>query len=547
VLPIDWSTLELQLGALLVILGGAIAGYRRVMPGGKNWLSVVGLWGSRISSCITGQDDRFIVVLFVFTAGVSAILIGTLIFQDFPYSGDEWSYFFQAQIFSRGHLQVDSPTPPRFFDVWAMVNDGKFYAWAPPGWPFLLMPGIILGVPWLVNPVAGALTLLIVYRLGRLVYNRVVSLLALVFMLFSPFFLLHSASYFAHPSSLLFIILFVFFYAKGIESKASRDLLLAGLCGSMSFLIRPFDQVAVFSPLGAYLLVLALRREVAVRQLVWFGMSHALGVLLMLAYNYLQTGNPLTMGYHVGYGGSLFDPYLRGRQFIPEYFLHLLVWTFPFVPMLAFIYSIYSIWPGAMQKKSLIEQRWDVLLLLIFLSNVFWYAFVPFHFWVGYGPRYYYGSFFAVALLGARGMVALIDRLSPRWTSRERRGLAAVVLGICLTLSIFWLFPMKLAEAHGYIEACRALYRTVEQAKLQNAVVFVWAVSVDYLACDLTRNTPDFQGSVLYVRDLQDLNQLLFQQYPGRRFFVYEYDEKKQPILREIVPNEVFKAGDWWP
>ena len=61
------------------------------------------------------------------------------------------------------------------------------------------------------NPVAGALTLLIVYRLGRLVYNRVVSLLALVFMLFSPFFLLHSASYFAHPSSLLFIILFVFF------------------------------------------------------------------------------------------------------------------------------------------------------------------------------------------------------------------------------------------------------------------------------------------------------------------------------------------------
>ena len=103
----------------------------------------------------------------------------------------------------------------------------------------------------------------------------------------------------------------------------------------MSFLIRPFDQVAVGSPLGAYLLVLVWRREVAVRQLVWFGMSHALGVLLMLAYNYVQTGNPLTIGYHVGYDGTLFDPYLRGRQFIPEYFLHLLVWTFPFVPLLA--------------------------------------------------------------------------------------------------------------------------------------------------------------------------------------------------------------------
>jgi hypothetical protein len=533
--------LALQLGAFLVVIGGIIAGYRRVMPGGKNWLNVVGLWGSRVSSCITGQHDWFIVVLFVCTAGVSAVLIGTLIFQNFPLTGDEWSYFLQAQIFSRGRLQVDSPTHPRFFDVWAMVNNGKFYAWAPPGWPFLLTPGMVLGVPWLVNPAAGALTLLIVYRLGQLVYNRVVSVLALVFMLFSPFFLLHSASYFAHPSSLLFITLFVFFYAKGIESQASRAFLLTGLCGSMSFLIRPFDQVAVGSPLGAYLLVLVWRREVAVRQVVWFGISHALGVLLMLAYNYVQTGNPLTIGYHVGYDGTLFDPYLGGRQFIPEYFLHLLIWTFPFVPLLVLLYSI---WPGAKQTRSLTEQRWDALLLLIFLSNVFWYAFVPFHYWVGYGPRYYYGSFFAVALLGARGMVALLGGLSPRWTSRERQGLAAVALGTCLTLSVVWLFPIKLAEAHAYIEARRALYRMVEQEKLQNAVIFIRAVSEDSLPWNLTRNTPDFQGSVLYVHDLRDLNRLLFQQYPGRRFFVCDYDEKKPPILREIVPNEAFEAGD---
>jgi hypothetical protein len=47
-----------------------------------------------------------------------------------------------------------------------MVNNGKFYAWAPPGWPLLLLPGILLGVPWLVNPVLGALTLPVVYRLG---------------------------------------------------------------------------------------------------------------------------------------------------------------------------------------------------------------------------------------------------------------------------------------------------------------------------------------------------------------------------------------------
>jgi hypothetical protein len=385
VLPIDWSTLGLQLGAFLAILACAIAGCRGVPTRRETQLSMFGRWVSRLLLPQTGRGERFVVSALVVTAGVFAMLIGEFIFQDFPYSGDEWSYFLQAEIFSRGRLQVDSPPHSKFFDVWAMVNNGKFYAWASPGWPLLLAPGILLGVPWLVNPVVGALTLLVVYRLGMLLYGRSAALLAPLFILFSPFFLLHSASYFAHPSSLLFIALFVFFYARGIERGVSRDFLLAGLCGSMSFLIRPFDQVAVFAPLGVYLLLLVLKRTVAVRQLLWFGISHMIGVLLLLAYNYLQTGNPLTLGYQLGYDGPLFDLRLLGRQFIPEYFLHLLVWTFPFIPLLALLYAI---WPGETGKRSLIEQRWDTLLSLVFLSNVLWYAFVPFHYWAGYGPRY---------------------------------------------------------------------------------------------------------------------------------------------------------------
>ena len=448
--------------------------------------------------------------------------------------------FAREEIFSRGRLQVDSPAHPRFFDVWAMVNNGKFYAWAPPGWPLLLLPGVLLGVPWLVNPVLGALTLLVVYRLGVLVYDRSTSLLALFFMLFSPFFIFHSASYLAHPSSLLFIALSVFFYARGIERHASRDFLLAGLCGSMSFLIRPFDQVAVFSPLGAYLLLLVLRREVLGRQLLWFGMGQAVGVLLTLAYNYLQTGNSLTMGYHVGYGGPLFDFRLLGRQFVAEYFFHLLAWTFPFLPLLALIYSL---WLGKTGKRSLTERRWDTLLFLVFLSNVCWYVFVPFHYWAGYGPRYYYGSFFAVALLGARGMVALISRFAPRGADAERVGFAAVALAVCLALSLCWLFPVKLVEARRRIEARLVLYEKVEQERLQNVVVFIQSVREEFAPWNLTRNTSDFRGTVLYVHDLGELNHLLIRQYPGRRFFRYEYDETKRLILREIIPDEAIEAG----
>jgi hypothetical protein len=540
VLAIDWLTLELQLAVLLMIVASALAGLWGVARQQISWLSAIGCWGNRLTSLVLRWGERFVVAGLVFACGVFAMFIGKFIFDGYPYSGDEWSYFVQAEIFGQGRLHANSPTHPRFFDVWGMVNNGKFYAWAPPGWPLLLAPGILLQVPWLVNPVIGALTLLSLYCLGRLLYNTSVALLAVFFMLFSPFFLLHSASYFAHSSSLLCITLFVFFCARGIERKATREFLWAGLCGSMSFLIRPFDQVVAFCPLGAYLLLLTLRGDVALRQLIWFGMSHSVGVLLLVGYNFLQTGHPLTMGYHVGYGQPLFDLYLPGRSFIVEYLLHLLVWAYPFLPLLGFLYSV---WLGQAWAKNPSEQRWDALFLLVVLSNVLWYAFVPFHSWAGYGPRYYYASFFALALLGARGAMALLNRLKRRWPAGEGVGLAAAALGICSALSLFWVLPVKLADAHRSIVARQALYQMIDRTQLDNAIVFIRYVSGDSQPWNLTRNPLDFQGKVLYVHDLEGLNHLLIGQYPGRKLFLYDYDETKPPILQPLIPDEAVKTG----
>jgi hypothetical protein len=147
-----------------------------------------------------------------------------------------------------------------------------------------------------------------------------------------------------------------------------------------------------------------------------------------------------------------------------------------------------------------------------------------------------------VALLGARGAVALILCLKPR-EADARAGFAAVALGICVTVSLCWVFRVKLVEAYQCIDARMALYHKVAEEKLQNAVVFIRSVKEEFAPWNLTRNTPDFQGSVLYVHDLGSLNHLLISQYPGRRFFRYEYDESQKPILREIIPDEAIDAG----
>ena len=80
-----------------------------------------------------------------------------------------------------------------------------------------------------------------------------------------------------------------------------------------------------------------------------------------------------------------------------------------------------------------------------------------------------------------------------------------------------------------------ALYHKVAEEKLENVVVFIWSVKEEFAPWNLTRNTSDFRGTVLYVHDLGELNHLLIKQYPRRRFFRYEYDEPKKPILREIT------------
>src|SRR5262245_9966775 len=171
VLVIDWLTLELQLAVLLVIVAGALAGLWGVARQQISWLSAIGSWRKRLASLVLRWGERFVVAGLVFTCGVLAMFIGKVIFDNYPYSVDEWSYYLQAEIVSQDCLHGISPTHRQFFDVWGMVNNGKYYAWAPPGWPLLLASGILLQVPWLVNPVMGALTLLSVYCLGRLLYN----------------------------------------------------------------------------------------------------------------------------------------------------------------------------------------------------------------------------------------------------------------------------------------------------------------------------------------------------------------------------------------
>ena len=95
-LPIDWPTLGLQLAALLVIVVSALAGLQGVARRHGHWLRAIGSWGDRLAPRLLA-DERLVPAGLGLSGMVFAVIIGRLIFDDYPFSGDEWSYVPQAK------------------------------------------------------------------------------------------------------------------------------------------------------------------------------------------------------------------------------------------------------------------------------------------------------------------------------------------------------------------------------------------------------------------------------------------------------------------
>ena len=467
---------------------------------------------------------------------LATAVLGLVVLQHFPNSGDEWCYRLQAEIFSQGRLSVPSPPQREFFEVGWMINDGKFYNQHPPGWPLVLAAGVLAGVPWLVNPVLGAWTLLVIYLLGKHMYEDTrVATVAVLTTLGSPFFLFNSASYWAHSSSLLTLSLSVLCFVIGLKRASPCAMILGGLCGSLSFLIRPLEQVAVCSACGLFCLLPSVRRHSSLRAGVVFLGTHLVGVMLLLGYHTLQNGHPLVSGYQLGYGATgapNMQWTLPTWHYIDDYLADLVLWTVPGVPLVAGGYLCCMLRRRHLDSQAL---PWDSLLLFCCVAFIVQYALVAYPSLVGYGPRYYYSLLFAVVLLAARGSIALMAHLATCLSESSQRWWdMTVVCFVLVTLGVMG--AGHIARETAQMQQRMAFQRLVEAQGVHHAVVFIGASSGDFEPRDLTRNRLDFQGDIIYALDLGDKNRTLMEYYPGRRYYLYAYDAlQKRAQLQEIV------------
>jgi 4-amino-4-deoxy-L-arabinose transferase-like glycosyltransferase len=464
-------------------------------------------------------------------AFVTAGLVSDLVLERVPHLEDEVAYLFQAQVFAGGKAHAEAPFDAScFFAPFVVDYEGRRFGKYPPGWPALLAAGVALGQAWWVNAAGAALTIALVYRLGRAMHGPLVGLIGAALAASSPFVLLLAGSLMSHTWSLVFVTAYLWCYYRARKRERNPDgwALGAGAALGAAFAIRPFTALAIGLPAA----IEVGRRLVTRREwrLAWFAALGSVPLALAVpVFNALWTGDPMQSAYRlvwpydrIGFGpgtgpapgGNTVWLGLSGSLAAVGHLAnHLLGWP---TQSLSFAVLLFLFRP---------RKRWDRFLGWTSLSLVFAYAF----YWTSgdvFGPRYAYESSSALFVLSAAG----IARVGEWMRKRDKLWILASLLLVLLVANLGLYLPHQLSAYRGLYGISSASRDVVTEAGLRHALVIVkeergwWDYAVLFAL-----NKPGLGGDVVYASDCGAKNDELVARYPGRQ--VYTFDSATMSLV----------------
>jgi hypothetical protein len=467
-------------------------------------------------------DLRRLILLICLAALLATAAVAVLAFERLPHLEDEVAYLFQAKTLALGRLTVPSPEPEEaFWTPFVLDYQGRRFGKYSPGWPAVLAIGILLRLPWLVNPVLAALCLYLVYRLGRDLYDETTGLLAAALGLVSPLFLILGGSFLSHLASLFWLLLFSLWFFWTARGRHWAYALGAGLALGVALLTRPLTAVAYALPFVVYSLAQVVRRRQAhwPHYLLVAAGGGALAALLP-AYQWAVTGDPWLNPYvlwwpydRLGFGPGIgampggHSPYYAGinlKQDLSRAATDVLGWPgLSWLPLL----------PGlALAPRR--RRDWALLapLACLVVAYIFYWIGSPSRLW---GPRYYFEGFAGLWLLAAVGL-----RKVWLW-ARERRAEWGRALTVALVMiaagSLAINMPWRLDEAHGFYGITRAQMEPIQEAGLENALVIVYAERWLEYGAMLAGMSPTLDDDVVYARGSgAEIDAVTIAHFPGR-------------------------------
>lgn len=450
------------------------------------------------------------------------VAIAQLLLQRFPNSGDEYAYLYQATTLAQGRLWNTAPAAPEFFTLnYIIQDDGRAYSSFPLGWPLFLALAIWLHVPvWLVNPVLGTVSLLLVARLGTKLHNARVGMLAAGIVAISGFFLFNAASYFSHVFCSVLLLAAAYAAVHDEQSRGWAPVLVGFLIG-WAVLARYFTTVLCAVPVmlllfhrGSAWSDRARNAASIVRTLALVALGGLPWIVVLGAYNLAVNGSPWDLTTLPTTVGLWFAPKfaMRGADILSTQMLRFVLWT---PPLLLFIY-IFSL---ARADKSVRRGAIDWLPVLMAVGL---YCYTE-RGGNQYGPRFYYETFPFLAIFTAASVFK--ESSFDRKSIGDRRAFALLAASLLLV-------PLSFA-AHAFIEH-RVIaerldpYKMAAAAGLTDALVLIRGrvgTTRSMGPLDLTRNGTDHDGGVLYGLDMgPEENCRVHDGYPERTLYQYSWD-----------------------
>ena len=494
------------------------------------------------------------------------------VFDRVPHIPDEASYLFQAKMLAAGKISLPAPPVPEAFNVpFSYVQDGRWILTLAPGWAAVLALGYWIGAPWLVNPLLGGITILVLHALLRRMHGVNFASIATILLALSPWFIFMNASLMNHTLTLLLFLLVL----RGVLEARDRGsvgwALVVGLSAGAMLHIRPLDAV-IAAAIGAGVWLSTGLRKIRIPALAATVAAGVFMTLLSFAYNRALTGdafaapmnklfdqryypgsNRLGFGPDVGNWGWVgldplpghgpIDVLVNTNQNLYMVNFDLFGWAFGsllFVLLLFvwFEWRIGTVW-------------WATAFFTIAALNLYWFSGGP-----DYGARYWYLVIVPAVVLTAQGAMRFAHKLRTLAAepSAEARTYAFVVLACVLGFAL--LVPWRSIDKYKFYRGTKPdIRRLMQQNDFGHDLVFVRGRPMPDYASALQFNPPTFEryaAGPLFVMDVgPEKNAKLVEHYSDRRVWLIagprEGGGQARILAGPLPPGTVPPAGKTQP
>jgi hypothetical protein len=474
-----WAPVVRHWSAWAIVIGGAALLLARLLPHTYEELS------TRTIRLLLGPSSRlFSILVAALTCGL-ALYFSWRLFGFQAATIDELSQQWQATMLAGGRLFARAEPEGDFFSTMqTVVVHGRWFSHFAIGGPAIQAIGILIGVPWLINPLLAGWGAVMVYRFAGATSSEIEARGTALLFALSPFVLFIAGSKLDHVATLAAVWTAIAALPRWVAATNDRDArraaALIGAAMGVAATIRPYDAAIVGLVVGLFQLDAARGKPLLQRSLLVQGAVGMVPVMLLLAANRATTGAFFTFGYDVLNGpdhrpGFHMTPLgfehtpRHGIYTISTYLMRLnttlLAWPVPVIAVTAVVLGLQRL-----------ASRWDQLLLGLLAGALVGYTW----YWGEgsfLGPRFLYTVAPVFLIYVARLPVVLRERVHspvPR---------TAVTLLLPLWLLVAWLSPASTFSPFGvWSLAARAEQRErvssritgeVARQHLTNAVVFI--------------------------------------------------------------------------